>query len=162
MLAIICSDNGLSPVLRQAIIWTNAGVLLDRPRGIKFGEIVLEIPIFSVKRINVFEIVVSLRHDDHFDSAPVFEYDLAHCNHSRVGKLVAGGWCLFGPCVVYSLWLCIILLKNIFMLQTLMWHRVQCSYYGNSVMQTDKCKFVSCCVIFDQKMNLLLNLLAWQ
>ena len=27
--AIIASDNGLSPVSCQAIIWTNAGLLLD-------------------------------------------------------------------------------------------------------------------------------------
>ena len=27
-LTIIASDNGLSPVRRQAIVWTNAGILL--------------------------------------------------------------------------------------------------------------------------------------
>ena len=45
-----CSDNGLSPGRRQAIIWTNAGVLLTRPRGINFSEILIEIPNFSVKK----------------------------------------------------------------------------------------------------------------
>ena len=30
---IIGSDNGLSPVRRQAIIWTNAGILLIGPLG---------------------------------------------------------------------------------------------------------------------------------
>ena len=30
-LTIIGSDNGLLPSLRQAIIWTNAGILLIRP-----------------------------------------------------------------------------------------------------------------------------------
>ena len=34
-LTIIGSDNGLSPGRRQAIIWTNAGILLIRPLGIK-------------------------------------------------------------------------------------------------------------------------------
>ena len=33
-LNIIGSDNGLSPGRRQAIIWTNAGILLIRPLGI--------------------------------------------------------------------------------------------------------------------------------
>ena len=32
-LTIIGSDNGLSPRRRQAIIWTNAGILLIRPLG---------------------------------------------------------------------------------------------------------------------------------
>ena len=38
-LNIICSDNGLSPGRRQAIIWTNAGILLIRPLGTNFSEI---------------------------------------------------------------------------------------------------------------------------
>ena len=33
------SDNGLSPGRRQAIIWTNAGVLFIGPLGTKFSEI---------------------------------------------------------------------------------------------------------------------------
>ena len=32
-LTIIGSDNGLAPGRRQAIIWTNAGILLIRPLG---------------------------------------------------------------------------------------------------------------------------------
>ena len=34
-LAIVGSDNGLSPGRRQAIIWTNNGILLIRPLGEK-------------------------------------------------------------------------------------------------------------------------------
>ena len=37
-LNIIASDNGLSPGRRQAIIWTNAGILLIEPLGTKFNE----------------------------------------------------------------------------------------------------------------------------
>ena len=37
-LAIIGSDNGLSPEWRQAIMWTNAGILLFVPLGTNFGE----------------------------------------------------------------------------------------------------------------------------
>ena len=33
----IGSDNGLSPALRQAIIWTNAGILLIEPLGTNFS-----------------------------------------------------------------------------------------------------------------------------
>ena len=36
---IIDSNNGLSPGRRQAIIWTNAEILLIRPLGTKFSEI---------------------------------------------------------------------------------------------------------------------------
>ena len=42
-LSIICSDNGLSPGRRQAIIWTNAGILLSGPLGTNFSEILIEI-----------------------------------------------------------------------------------------------------------------------
>ena len=38
---IICSDNGLSPGRRQAIIWTNAGILLIGPLGTNFIEILI-------------------------------------------------------------------------------------------------------------------------
>ena len=47
-LNIIGSDNGLSPGRRQAIIWTNAGILLIGPLGTNFSEI--EINIFSFKK----------------------------------------------------------------------------------------------------------------
>ena len=38
-LAIIGSDNGLSPGRRQAIIWTNAGIMVIGPLGTNFSEI---------------------------------------------------------------------------------------------------------------------------
>ena len=37
------SGNGLSPGGRQAIIWTNAGILLIRPLGTNFSEILIGI-----------------------------------------------------------------------------------------------------------------------
>ena len=46
-LTIIGSDNGLSPRRRQAIIWTNAGILLIGPLGTNFSEILIEIHTFS-------------------------------------------------------------------------------------------------------------------
>ena len=42
-LTIITSDNGLLPGRRQAIIWTNAGILLIRSLGTNFSEILMEI-----------------------------------------------------------------------------------------------------------------------
>ena len=48
-LTIIGSYNGLSPSRRQAIIWTNAEILLIRPSGANFSEILIEIDTFSFK-----------------------------------------------------------------------------------------------------------------
>ena len=50
-LAIIGSDDGLSPERRQAIIWTNAGVLLIGTLGTNFSEILSKIHIFSVNKM---------------------------------------------------------------------------------------------------------------
>ena len=44
---MIGSDNGLSPDQCQAIIWTNAKILLNGPIGRNFGEILIEIHTFS-------------------------------------------------------------------------------------------------------------------
>ena len=50
-LTIIASDNGLSPSRCQAIIWTNAGILLIRPLGTNLSEILIEIHTFSFKKM---------------------------------------------------------------------------------------------------------------
>ena len=51
-LTIIGSDNGLSPGRRQAIIWTNDGILLIGPLGTNFSEILTGIQTFSLKKWN--------------------------------------------------------------------------------------------------------------
>ena len=50
---IIGSDNGLSPGRRQAIIWTNFGILLNGTLGTTFCEILIEIRIFSFKKMGL-------------------------------------------------------------------------------------------------------------
>ena len=50
-LTIIVSDNGLSPDRRQAIIWTNDGILLIGSLGINFSEILIAIITFSFKKM---------------------------------------------------------------------------------------------------------------
>ena len=52
-LTIIGSDNGLSPGRRQAIIWTNAGILLIGPLGINFSEILIEINTVSFNKMHL-------------------------------------------------------------------------------------------------------------
>ena len=62
----IGSDSGLSPVRRQAIIWTNAGILLIELLGTGFSEIIIGIQRFSFKRVHLG---MSLRNGVHFVSA---------------------------------------------------------------------------------------------
>ena len=52
-LTIIGSDNGSSPSRRQAIIWTNVGMLLIGPLGTNFSEILIEIYIISSKKMHL-------------------------------------------------------------------------------------------------------------
>ena len=56
-LTIIGSDKGLSPHRRPAIIWTIAELSIIGPLGTNFGEILIEILTFSLKK-NAFESVV--------------------------------------------------------------------------------------------------------
>ena len=49
----ICSNNGLSPIRRQAIILTNAGLLSIEPLGTNFIEIWIKIQIFSFTKVHL-------------------------------------------------------------------------------------------------------------
>ena len=68
-LTSIGSDNGLSPGRRQAIIRNNAGILLIRPLGTNFSEILIEIVIFSFKKMHS---KCRLWKGGHFVSASMF------------------------------------------------------------------------------------------
>ena len=50
---IIGSDNGLSPIRRQAIFWTNDGILLIRTIGTNSNEILSKIHTFSFKKMRL-------------------------------------------------------------------------------------------------------------
>ena len=52
-LTIIGSDNDLWLGRCQAIIWTNAGILLIGPDGTDYSEILIEIQTFSFKKMRV-------------------------------------------------------------------------------------------------------------
>ena len=47
------SDNGLSPIRRQAIIYTNAGLLLTRPLATNFNETLIKIPNLSLTKLHL-------------------------------------------------------------------------------------------------------------
>ena len=63
---IIGSDNGLSPHRRHAIIQTNAEILLIRPLGTKFSEILIKFKMFSFKKMHL---IMSSANGGHFVSA---------------------------------------------------------------------------------------------
>ena len=50
---IIGSDNGLAPGRRHAIIWTNVEILLIGTLGTNFSEMLIEIRIFSFKKMGL-------------------------------------------------------------------------------------------------------------
>ena len=52
-LTITGSDNDLLPDLRQAIVWTNAEILLIGPLGRNFSEILIGIITFSFKKMHL-------------------------------------------------------------------------------------------------------------
>ena len=52
-LIIFGSDNGLSHSQRQAIIWTNAGILFIVSLGTNVSEILVEIHIISFKKMHL-------------------------------------------------------------------------------------------------------------
>ena len=60
-LTIIDSDNGLSPGWHQAIIWTNAGILLIGPLRTNFSKISIQIHIFSFKEMHLKMLSVKWR-----------------------------------------------------------------------------------------------------
>ena len=49
----IGSDNGLSPIRRQAIIWTSAGLLSIGPLGTSFSQIRIQIQNFSFTNVHL-------------------------------------------------------------------------------------------------------------
>ena len=52
-LTVIGTDNGLWPRQPQAIIWTNAGILLIGPLRTNFSEILIRLQSFSFKKMHL-------------------------------------------------------------------------------------------------------------
>ena len=81
---IIGCDNGLSPGGRQAIMWTNDGILLIGTLGINFSEIRIGILTFS------FVWKCRLRNGGHFISASMC-WDLVQWTLCRFAPAFHGG-----------------------------------------------------------------------
>ena len=60
---IIVSHNGFLPGRRQTIIWTNAGILLIRPLGINFSEILIQI---TGRYVHNFKYICKIRDSNTF------------------------------------------------------------------------------------------------
>ena len=52
-LTIIGSDNGLAPVKREAIIWTNDGIMLIGPLGTNLSDILIDTHRVSLKKMHL-------------------------------------------------------------------------------------------------------------
>ena len=72
-LTVSGSNSGLSPGRQQAIIWTNAGILLIGQLGTNVSDILIQILIFSFKKMRL---KCRLRNGDHIIS-------VAMCWHER-------------------------------------------------------------------------------
>ena len=85
---IVGSDNGLSPGRPQAIIWTNAGILLTGPLETIFSDISI---IFLSK--------CRLRNSGNFASASMFKTRLCGVEDNNLFDLQAQSWGYwrFGP-----------------------------------------------------------------
>ena len=114
---IIGSDNGLSPGRHQAIIWTNAGILLIGTLGTNFSEILIENRIISFKKmgLKVSSVkwrpfclglnVLSVNHVLNFWDVLYHSnipWGLTHCDviwQHRSGTILAQtmAWCLIAP-----------------------------------------------------------------
>ena len=90
-LTSIGSDNGLSPGRRQSIIKTNAGILLIRPLGTNFSEILMEIVIFSFKKKHLK--VSSAKKRPFCLSLNVLS-EWSHCNSIHINSLAPADRCI--------------------------------------------------------------------
>ena len=91
-LTIIGSDNGLSPDRRQAIIWTNAGILLTGPLGTNFSEILIEILTFSFKKMRLK--VLSAKRRPFCLSLNVLTYQQPRQRPQDVFPISIEAWCI--------------------------------------------------------------------
>ena len=93
-LTTIGSDNGLLPGRRQAIIWTNAGIVLIGPLGTNFIETLIEMHTFSLKKMHLkmssgkwrpFCLGLNVLRDN---ESPSFVHNICSCNIITLRKIL--------------------------------------------------------------------------
>ena len=94
----IASDNGVSPIRRQAIIWTNAGLLSIGRLGTNFSENLIKIQNVSFKkmRLNMSSakwLASQCRHTYKYGKIDLFYCSKSQERKSRVHKYI---YCIEG------------------------------------------------------------------
>ena len=98
-LTIIGSDNDVSPVRRQAIIETNAGILLNRTWGTNFSEGLGKIHMYSLKWINL---KCPLRSCGNYVSAEIYWYEpMCLYMENQLTKRPKKDWKKNFMCIIY-------------------------------------------------------------
>ena len=123
-LTLIGSDNGVSPGRHQAIIWTNAGILLIGPLGTNFSENLIGIQTFSFNSRKC-PWKCRLRNGVHFVSASmcwynncVFKYTVSLYRNMIGSPIVKIRW--YYNCFICIIWTPIPRRQHIY-IQTVPW-----------------------------------------
>ena len=88
----IASDNGLSPIRHQAIIWINAWLLSNGPLGTNFNEISMKIQSFSFTKMhNITSMYTTWNYDDNISSrlntSPISTHNEAIVSQEIISKM---------------------------------------------------------------------------
>ena len=122
-LTIVGSDNGLSPGRRQAIIWTNAAILLIGPLGTNFSGMLSEIHTFSFKKMQLK--MSSAKRRPFCLGLNVLTHTLwlgdAIWRESVVALVII--WCLMAPSHYVKQWL---------LTGEVLWHSPEDNFKGNA------------------------------
>ena len=98
---MIGSDNGLSPGRRQAIIWTNAGILLIGPLGTNFIEVLIGIQTFSFKKMHLnmssakycqFRLGLNVLNHFYYSLNQILLPKIASCNQGLLDAILFVRW----------------------------------------------------------------------
>ena len=103
-LAIFVSNNGLSPGRRQAIIWTNAGILLIWTLGTNFSEILSAIHAFSFTKMHLKRSFAKWRPfclglnvlRQHFETRKLRKKNVKHKNTTNDSLIWSSSTCVMG------------------------------------------------------------------
>ena len=84
------SDNGLSPILCQAIIWTNAGILSISHLGTNFSEILIKIQQFSFTKMHL---KILSANASHFPGGDELILVVLRVEYSGLSRSIRCSWC---------------------------------------------------------------------
>ena len=168
-LITICSYNGLPPGRRQAIIWSNTGILLIEPLGTNLCEMLIEIQTFLNTFQNVVCEVLSISYRPQWvkHMLLMFLFQQRYMKMSRLTCIVLMNWrniCKQWCEHIQSIWIMytkhkpsnkvFVYLVNIQHFRTLLWSFIH--YYGVSAHR-DGCRLVTVNIL--QKESILATIM---